>query len=364
MRRGVVFNGKFLSAAPTGVHRVAEELIRRLDLALASDPDVASERRWRLLKPRDARRELGTTVLSQRVAGLFTWQPWEQFDLPLLARGATLVSLCNLAPIATRDGITMIHDAQVFISPKSYGKTFRTWYRFALPAIGRSSRMILTVSEYSRRMLAEHGVAPLEKIEVIHNGVDHLESITADTSIVARLNLAAGGFAVALANTQEHKNIRVLLQAFTRPAMKGVTLVLVGRSRPADFAAIGESPPANVVFAGPVTDGELRALFENAACIAFPSTTEGFGLPPLEAMSLGCPAVVAPCGALPEVCGDAALYAAPDDPAAWESRILNLLESPIERADRAVLGRVQVSKFSWTRSAERLLNLTRTVADS
>ena len=283
--------------------------------------------------------------------------------MPWLARGSTLVSLCNLAPVVTRDGVAMIHDAQVFISPRSYGRAFGAWYRFALPAIGRTSRLILTVSNYSRHMLAEHGVAPLEKIEVIHNGVDHLVTATPDTSIIARLHLTLGGFAVALANTQEHKNIRVLLRAFDRPAMRHVPLVLVGRSGPADFAAIGEAPPANVIFAGPVSDGELRALFESAACIAFPSTTEGFGLPPLEAMALGCPAVVAPCGALPEVCGDAALYAAADDPAAWESHILNLLESPRARGERADLGRGQAATFSWAKSAERLLSLTRAVAD-
>jgi glycosyltransferase involved in cell wall biosynthesis len=363
MRRDVTFNGKFLSAAPTGVHRVAEELIRHIDLTLARDPESARERGWQLLKPRDADRSLNTTIVDQRTAGRLTWQPWEQFELPWLARGTTLVSLCNLAPIASREGITMIHDAQVFISPASYGRAFGAWYRFALPAIGRSSRLILTVSNYSRRMLAEHGVAPLDKIEVIHNGVDHLADIPGDASIVSRLNLTAGEFVVALANTQEHKNIRVLLQTFRRPAMRGVSLVLVGRNGPADFEAAGESPSANVVFAGPVPDGELRALFENAACIAFPSTTEGFGLPPLEAMSLGCPAVVAPCGALPEVCGEAALYAAPDNAAEWESRILELCGSPTERAKRAALGKAQAAQFSWARSAEQLLRLVRNVAD-
>ena len=75
MHRDIVFNGKFLSAAPTGVHRVAEELIRHVDFALASNPNVASERRWRLLKPSDARRTLDTQVVAQQVSGVLTWQP-------------------------------------------------------------------------------------------------------------------------------------------------------------------------------------------------------------------------------------------------------------------------------------------------
>ena len=160
--------------------------------------------------------------------------------------------------------------------------------------------MILTVSDYSRRQLADFGVAPLSKIAVVHNGVDHLTSIAPDDSIIAKLGLQPGRFVTALANTQKHKNIRVLMEAFARPALRDTPLVLIGKSGAADFVAAGSPPPPNAVFAGPVSDAEMRALFAHAGCLAFPSTTEGFGLPPLEAMSLGCPVVAAPCGALPK----------------------------------------------------------------
>jgi glycosyltransferase involved in cell wall biosynthesis len=362
-QRNIVFNGKFLSAWPTGVHRVAYELIDHLDAILARQPEVAAERRWDLIKPRDARRTMALDVVRERVSGILTWQTWEQFELPLLAGRSTLVSLCNLAPILRPGGVTMIHDAQVFISPDSYGAVFAQWYRFALPRIGRSSDLILTVSEYSRQRLAEFGVAPLEKIEVVHNGADHLARIPADEAILDRLALTPGRYVVCLANVQKHKNIQILLQAFARPAMSGLSLVLMGDKGPAEIAGTGPAPTSNVLSTGKVTDGEMRALMENAACLAFPSTTEGFGLPPLEAMSLGCPAIVAPCGALPEVCGEAALYADPDVPAAWESAILNLLESPTTHAEYSRQGRAHAANFSWAKSAARMLGLVRNVAD-
>ncbi len=362
-RRGIAFNGKFLSAAPTGVHRVAHELIGNLDALLREREDLATERNWSLIKPRDADRPIETAVIRPRTAGALTWQPWEQIELPLVVGTSMVVSLCNLAPIGHR-GVTMIHDAQVFLSPQSYTAAFGAWYRFALPRIGRSSRLVLTVSDYSRRKLAEFGVAPYEKIEVIHNGVDHLAGEPADGAILSRLALQADRYVVALANVQAHKNIRVLLSAFGRPALRAARLVLVGAADARAFAAAGLSAPANVTFAGVVSDGELRALLENAACLAFPSTTEGFGLPPLEAMGLGCPVIIAPRGALPEVCGAAAVSADPDEPGAWEAAILAMLDSAEHRRHWSALGRRQAARFTWRKSAERLCGLIRRAADS
>src|SRR5881394_632896 len=78
---------------------------------------------------------------------------------------------------------------------------------------------------------------------------------------------------------------------------------LIGAAVREQFEALGHFVPPNVIFAGQVSDGELRALLESALCVGCLSTTEGFGLPPLEGMVLGCPAIMAPCGALSEVGG-------------------------------------------------------------
>ncbi len=361
-RRGIAFNGKFLSAAPTGVHRVAHELIANLDILLGERSELARERRWSLIKPRDADRPIALSVVKPRTSGVLTWQPWEQLELPLHARGSMLVSLCNLAPVFHR-GVAMIHDAQVFVSPQSYGKAFAAWYRLALPRIGRSARVILTVSEYSKRTLVEFGVAPREKIEVIHNGGDHLSRVEPEIGAIERLGLEPGAYVVAMANVQTHKNIGILMEAFGRRGLRTARLVLVGGADARAFGRAGHPPPPNVIFAGVLSDGEMRAVIEQAACLAFPSTTEGFGLPPLEAMSVGCPVVMAPRGALPEVCGSAAVAAEPDDAAAWETAILAMLDSPEHRGRWSALGRVQAANFTWRKSAERLSSVIRQAAD-
>jgi glycosyltransferase involved in cell wall biosynthesis len=346
----IVVNGKFLRAGPTGVHRVAHELLRAIDAI-----DGAGTPRFEaLVTPGEGLPETVPSI-PVRAVGRLRGQLWEQIDLPRAARGRPILSLCNLAPIAARNAVTMIHDAQVFITPESYSPAFRAWYRLVMRGIGRRHRRILTVSEFSKAQLVHYRIAPAERIAVIHNGVDHILRVPADATIAARLGLVRQKYAVALANTQKHKNIGVLLRAFARAEMARLTLVLVGGATRQSFEALGHVVPDNVLFAGPVSDAELRGLIEDALCLAFPSLTEGFGLPPVEAMLLGCPAVIAPCGALPEVCGPAAVQADPGSPAVWSAALRALRDDPGDWVARSEAGRLHAAGFTWARAGRQLL---------
>ena len=357
----LVFNGKFLTAAPTGVHRVAEELILALDLLIAEDPQLAARVKGEVVHPTGVRRQLPLRAFTSRQIGRLRSQLWEQMDLPRIANGSLLVNLCNLGPIASHRAVTMIHDAQVHISPRSYSRAFRMFYTLVQPLIGRRHARILTVSDYSRRQLVRFHTAGTNSVSVIHNGVDHILRTHAEPAAASKLGLEPGRYVMALANTQVHKNIGTLLVAFGRSELRDLTLVLFGDADRRDFVAAGHAVPENVTFSGRVSDERLRGLLETALCLAFPSTTEGFGLPPLEAMLVGCPAVAAPCGALPEVCGDAVRYVPPDDPAAWARAIADLAADPTSRQELAEAGRSQAAKFTWTAAARRLLDVLETV---
>ncbi len=354
----ISFNGKFLSGDATAVHRVAEELIRAVGRLIEQDEQLAKRLAPEILMPKDAHRTLEGVPFEHRQVGHLTWQPWEQIELPMHARGKLLVSLCNLAPVASSNAITMIHDAQVFISPESYSGPFGKWYRFAQPRIGKKNKKILTVSNFSKGQLAEWGVATADKIEAIHNGVEHLLSEHGDETVLSRLGLTPDTYSVGLSNTQAHKNIKVAIEAHARPELKDRKLVLFGSAKREDFEALGISVPPNVVFAGFVSDAELRSLLEHANSIVFPSLTEGFGLPPLEAMLLGTPAICAPCGALPEVCGDMTLYVDPHDSAAWSEAVLQLAnESEAERANRAAAAKTHAATFNWDAAGRKLADI-------
>src|SRR5262249_49367237 len=93
----------------------------------------------------------------------------------------------------------------------------------------------------------------------------------------------------------------------------------------------------------------------------FPSRTEGFGLPPLEAMTLGCPVIAAPCGALPETCGDAAVYVEPDDVEGWVRAIGTIVEAPEAARAAGDRGQAHAAKFAWSQSAQKLLGVIQEV---
>lgn len=366
-RHRIYINGRFLASPRTGVQRVGEQLIRAMDRAIARDPESFGET-FELLEPAAVNRDLALDHIRSRRASnasLFSWAPllWEQIDLPWQSRGGLSLSLCNVGPVMTRRAVTMVHDAQVYTTPQSYSKPFRLWYRFMQPLIGRRHRLILTVSEYSKTQLVSWGVASADKIKVIYNGVDHVLDFGRDDAAVAAAGLEPGRYALGLASLQAHKNTHLLLKAWSQGRCGDVRLALFGQVDPAALEAAFGPIPDNVTLLGRISDAQLRSLLEQALCYVCPSTTEGFGLPALEAMILGCPAVVAPCGALPEVCGDAVLYAAPDDPAAWAGAVTRLFHDPQARADLAEAGRSRASRFSWANAAGALLDTLSSLSD-
>jgi len=351
----VIINGRFLLGGSTGVHRVAEQLTLSLDALVRQRPDLAQKIAFELWVPPGARVGARNLGLPHRVIGPLDGRLWEQVTLPARAGNRLILSLCNVGVIGARRSVTMIHDAQVHSTPQSYSAAFRAWYKFQQGMIGRRHAAILTVSEFSKHELVRYGVAPASRIRVIHNGIDHIGKATPDRAVLARLGLEPGRFVVSLANTQAHKNVALLLRAFAAPALADTKLVLFGSAGADRFRAAGHDLPPNVCFAGRIDDAELAALFGAARCLAFPSCTEGFGLPPLEAMRSLCPAIVAPAGALPEVCGQAALYADQTRPEAWVDAIVQLGADPDLRARLIAAGQHHAAGFTWEKTAQALI---------
>jgi glycosyltransferase involved in cell wall biosynthesis len=351
----ITLNGRFLRARQTGVQRVATNLILALDRRLAADP--RPDRSWELCAPRGTACGLDLSVVAFRGAGRLSGVAWEQTELPLSAQGGRLINLCNVGPLLGESALSMIHDVQVYQTPQSYSPAFVAWYRFALPRLAATSRLLLTVSNYSKANLLRYGVGTEERIVVIPNGADHITKISPDPSIIERHQLVKHRYVFTFGSLQKHKNLGFLLRAFRDRRLENIKLVVSGPVTWSQLgAAHGVAPQPNVLLAGPLSDSEVRALIESAACLALPSSTEGFGLPALEAMTLGCPAVLAPVGALPEVAGTAASYAPLDDLDAWVSAMAELVEDDCGRSGRQQQSRAHASAYTWDRAAAQLLD--------
>ncbi|GGB95476.1 hypothetical protein GCM10011494_12460 [Novosphingobium endophyticum] len=150
--------------------------------------------------------------------------------------------------------------------------------------------------------------------------------------------------------------------AMAHPRQAAIRLVVAGGPDEVNYRRAGWSPPPGTVFTGVVSDAELRALYASAAVFVFPSLTEGFGLPPVEAMHCGAPVVAARAGAMPEVCRDAALLVDAGNPRAYRQAIEAVL------GDSGLAGRLRcrglerAGRLSWNAAGERLFELVRQLA--
>lgn len=347
-----VTNGRFLAQTMTGVQRYARNVLHALDESGATSETS-------VLAPRSAKDPEFLRLAVVR-AGRGTGHAWEQFELPYYARGRRLLNLCNTAPAIIRDQIVCIHDANIFATPGSYSATFRAVYHNLQPILARRSARIATVSHAAARQIARHLPVSLKDIAILPNGHEHALrwnpslSTAAPTLVVARNQQRP--FVLALGSRARHKNLALLINVAPRLDELGIDIIIAGGGD-GIFAPETLQGRPNVYFAGRVSDDDLAFFLDNALCLAFPSLTEGFGLPIVEAMARGCPVVSSNCASMPEVCGDAALLATPFEPDAWVHQIHSIAQSKDLRDDLVGRGLEQVKGFSWRQTASGYLDL-------
>ncbi|MGO4677127.1 glycosyltransferase [Bosea sp. 2YAB26] len=348
-------NGRFLTQALTGVQRYALNVVEALDGALGNGDSTST-----IIAPRSAI-DPGLQRMGLVRGGRLAGHAWEQVELPGLCRGR-LLNLCNTAPGMKADQIVCIHDANVFTAPESYSLGFRAFYRTLQPLLTRRGVRLATVSQASARQIARYLAVPAGKIAVLPNGHEHALRWDPTKARMARafqeLRRERGDrpFILALGSRARHKNLELLIEIAPSLAAAGIDVVVAGGGGEIfTNPMLGDAPSVSMI--GRVSDDDLAYLFEHALCLAFPSWTEGFGLPIIEAMARGCPVVCSDCASMPEVCGDAALLAAPDDPAQWIAHIRALAGSAALRDQLVGRGRDRLPLFSWRNTAEGYLDL-------
>lgn len=359
---GFLLNGRFLDRAPTGVDRVAAELGRAL-----VERTSCVGRRLRIARTPDGK-PIGETwppelqAIGQIRVPWLGGHAWEQLSLASAEPQDWLLSLCNSGPILRRRQVVMIHDAQIHLFPESYSRPFRMFYNQMQPRVARRAQILVTVSGYSRQKLEQFGVAPPGKAEIIPNGADHIDRVVADGGTLERFGLPRGGYFLSISSLARHKNLALLNEVAPRRADTSIPLVIVGGGNKQVFSEGGVTEGPGLRLLGRVSDGELKALYSGARALLFPSLTEGFGLPALEAMRSGCPVIATTGGAVPEVCGDAALFADPERPEDWIAAMEAL--STDELRERLVAtGLARSATFTWRAAADKLISLIQAAED-
>ena len=360
---GIVINGRFLTRAPTGVDRFATELLR------AWLPRFGTVRSVKTLVPSlsKVRNDSGIDLPVTEV-GALKGHAWEQLELSSQCGDDVLLSLCNTGPMARRRQLAVLHDAGVMANPATYSFAFRNWYRCLFAGLMRNSATVATVSKFSADELMHHVGRRSSKIELISGAGEHVLRTPADASVIDRLGLRDQSYVLAVGSRTPNKNFQSVVRAAAMLTDLNCKVVAAGGSNTRVFGDV-ELSDGKLILAGYVTDGELRALYEHASCFVFPSFYEGFGLPPLEAMHCGCPVVVSERASLPEVCGSAAIYCDPDDPADIAKQLRRVLESAALQSELREAGLARARLFSWDRAAEQLdellaLDMIRAAASS
>jgi glycosyltransferase involved in cell wall biosynthesis len=291
-----------------GVERWARELRDRLP---AIDPE-----RYVVAQPPGA--------LAHRAG-----HAWEQVALPAEAaarRARAILCPANLAPLASRRTVVVLHDVAPLREPSWYSDLYVRWQRAVLPRIAARAALIITPSVFSQREVVDLLHVRPERVAVVPGGVDARFSPHADPAPArAAHGLGERPYVLTVASRTARKNLAVLDLAARRLAARGVDLVAAGGDRP-QFRS--EDATVGVRALGHVDDALLPGLYAGAAAFVLPSLYEGFGLTALEALAAGVPVVVADRGALPEVCGDAAQLVDPTDAEAVAVALERALDDP------------------------------------
>lgn len=370
MRIGI--DARFFGPRQTGLGRYVERLITHLQRIDDHNEYVIFLRResfdsWSPTNPR-----------WKKVLADYHWYTFaEQLALPGVCMRENLdvlhVPHFNVPVLYPRKFIVTIHDLILDQFPTERASTLEPilfWikfmaYKFGVwNAIHRAAR-IITVSEHSRQdVMKRFGVKP-EKVSVTYESVDPLAP-PVDVQYIKDRGVKPP-YVLHVGNSYPHKNLERLLEAWKlfQSRKPGGQLVLAGHrdffsKRLENFAKAKSIP--NVRWYGFATEEELSRLYRSAQAYVFPSLSEGFGLPGLEAMSVNTPVFSARASCLPEVFADAAEYFDPHSTAGIATALdqamynMNMNETLSERGQR------RIADFSWERMARQTLDLYEHVA--
>lgn len=341
----IFINGQFTNRELTGQERFAFELLMELDKIV--DKNIIE-----LIVPKGAKNIPNLTNIKI-VASLNLKYPfWEQlvFTFILFWNRGIALNLCTISPML-KPGIVCIHDISYKVNPEYwktiYGRLSKLWHLIQYNIARKFAKKILTVSEFSKKQIAEIYKVPFDKILVIGNGWEHFERINSSEDIFNTWSfLKEKPFFFSLGSLAPNKNIRWIIEvAKNHPQYN---FIIAGNGSLSKYGIeYKSSDHNNIFFVGYISDEKVKSLMKNCKAFIFPSFYEGFGVPPLEALSVGAKIIISKNTCLPEIYGKSAYYINPNDSRIDLDKLLLL---SVENPSRVL------NKYNYKNSARLLWN--------
>ncbi len=316
----VTGNERFIAGLVDGLHEAAPE---HTFVLYFTDPNAAAK--W----PRSPRTEVRT--LKPASTPLFF-----AYALPAAARRDRLDAL--VSQYATRKD--------------------RAWLNLVVRHSLRRAGHVVCSSKFSRREITERFDIHHDRVTVVYDGIG-----SPFTDPTPRPSPVEPPFFLAVGSLAPRKNLATLVRGYREALRKNPDLperlVIVGKEWIAAEAVYRETAElrenGRVVFTGHIGDEQLVGLIQRATCLAYPSVYEGFGLPPMEAMGAGTPAIVSDIPVMHEVHGDASLFAPPLDSNGWAGALLEMATDRAFRDDLARRGKARTELFTWRMAGVKTL---------
>ncbi len=343
VKKRYLIDGRFLLSMKTGIDRYAYQITKELD-KICEDCDIS------ILVPNSTPVMPEYRHIQTIRIRLEKW--WTQVAFGGYARIHRMVpiNLCNEASTIAKNGIVCLHDV-CYAETKEYYPYVTDfdpeeveWFKKLYERVVEKADKLITVSEFSKSRIVDILNVDPEKITVIGNGWQHFKRVRLKEELINNYgNLKKGEFYYTVTSANKNKNAQWVLDAAKYNPNE--TFVISGKNID---RVDNLNKYRNVVYTGYASDELAKVLMKNCKAFIFPSYYEGFGIPPLEALSMGAPIIVSDRASLPEIFKNSAHYISPDNP---HVDLNELIKQPVSGADEVL------EKYSWEKSARQLLDI-------
>lgn len=304
-----------------------------------------------------------------------TYFDWEQFSLPGAVKKYKpdfLHSTCNTSALNTKVPLLLtLHDIiyleQLNFKGTAYQNFGNIYRKLVVPKVVKKSKYIITVSHFEKDTIMQKLKVPAEKIQVIHNAVSTKFRTGFSENEINNFKLKYNlpeKFILFLGNTAPKKNTKNVIEAYVeycRNVTDPVPLVILDYDKALVKDALENNSQSqylkNFLFPGFIASDDMPLMYNAAYLFLYPSLRESFGLPILEAMACGTPVITSSTSSMPEVGGDAAVYADPFKPVDIMEKMISVLSDNKMYEEKTAKGIARAAEFNWESAAKQLLSV-------